>query len=408
MSIAPRARLWWLCVVAVVGGCSSDVPPAPIVDVEIAVSAAESSASLSVTPVAMARESEVGEREPALARVGRGGGVERDPVVQSALLPPVIPGTTLSLAGQAGTNTKPKPPNAIDTVGPNHYVQVVSSQIEIWNKAGGVVMAARNTSALWTGYVGTNAGNKCATQNDGDAVVLYDQIAGRWVITQFSLPSGNTIGGPSFQCVAVSKTGDPTGAYWLYDFKYSATVNELPRVSVWPDAYYASFNLYNLSTTTQTYLGPDLCAFDRAAMLQGHPATQICFALCATYYADLPVNFDGVVPPPRGTPGFFLGLGFDAAGNTNNTLVMWKLHADFAAPASSTITGPTAISVDPFTAICAGVATDNSVPQNTIQLSGASNVPENQHTKHNNNTNKTKQNNHNNKTNTTKKNRWYE
>src|SRR3569833_846750 len=375
MSIAPRARLWWLCVVAVVGGCSSDVPPAPIVDVEIAVSAAESSASLSDTPVARGRESEVGEREPALARVGRGGGVERDPVVQSALLPPVIPGTTLSFAGQAGTSTGPNPPDANGAVGPNYYVQVVSSQIEIWNKAGGVVMAARNTSALWTGYVGTNAGNKCATQNDGDAVVLYDQIADRWVVTQFSLPSGNTIGGPSFQCVAVSKTGDPTGAYWLYDFKYSATVNELPRVSVWPDAYYASFNLYNLSTTTQTYLGPDLCAFDRAAMLHGRPASQICFAQCATYFADLPVNFDGVVPPPRGTPGFFVGLGFDAAGNTNNTLVMWKLHADFAAPASSTITGPTAISVDPFTAICAGVATDNCVPQNTIQLSGASNVP---------------------------------
>src|SRR3569833_1893309 len=154
MSIAPRARLWWLCVVAVVGGCSSDVPPAPIVDVEIAVSAAESSASLSVTPGAMARESDVGEREPALARVGRGGGVERDTVVLSALLPPVIPGTTLSFAGQAGTSTGPKPPDANGAVGPNHYVQVVSSQIEIWNKAGGVVVAARNTSALWTGYVG--------------------------------------------------------------------------------------------------------------------------------------------------------------------------------------------------------------------------------------------------------------
>ena len=144
MAIAPRARLWWFCVVAVVGGCSSDLPPAPIEEVEIAVSAAESSASLSDTPVAMARESEVGEREPALVRVGRGGGVERDPVVQNTLLPPVTPGTTLSFAGQAGTGTGPNPPDANGAVGPNHYVQVVSSQTEIWNKAGDGMHAAHD------------------------------------------------------------------------------------------------------------------------------------------------------------------------------------------------------------------------------------------------------------------------
>ena len=132
---------------------------------------------------------------------------------------------------------------------------------------------------LWTGYVGTNAGNACATQNDGDPVVLYDQLADRWFVTQFSLPNFDNNTGPSFQCVAVSKTGDPTGAYNLYDFQYSAVINDYGKFGVWPDAYYASFN--NFSATGSQ--GANVCAYDRAKMLAGMPATQQCVAKSALF-----------------------------------------------------------------------------------------------------------------------------
>lgn len=47
-------------------------------------------------------------------------------------------------------------------------------------------------------------------------MVLYDQLAGRWVISQFASASG---GAPiTDECVAVSTTGDATGTYNCYAF----------------------------------------------------------------------------------------------------------------------------------------------------------------------------------------------
>jgi len=287
------------------------------------------------------------------------GSFQPDPVVQSFLLPPRIPPTILNFFGLQGPGAG-TPPDANGAVGPNHYVQTVNSNIEIWNKSGTVIAPSRSLSTLWTGYVGTNAGNGCAMRNDGDPHVLYDQLADRWFITQFSIPNIGTNGGPSFQCVAVSRTGDPTGQYWLYDFRYNVSVNDFAMFAVWPDAYLATFNMYN----NNTFQGANLCAYNRANMLQGNLATQICFQQGATTFAVLPANADGKIPPPRGAPAMYMGLGTDSAGNFNNTLSLWKLQADFATPANSTLLGPTSISVAAYTGTCTTGTTD-CVPQPT-------------------------------------------
>jgi hypothetical protein len=49
-----------------------------------------------------------------------------------------------------------------------------------------------------------------------------NQLANRWVVTQFAFPNG-TGSGPYEQCVAVSQTGDATGAYYRYEFVISQT-----------------------------------------------------------------------------------------------------------------------------------------------------------------------------------------
>jgi len=85
----------------------------------------------------------------------------------------------------AGCTTTGDPPDTNGVVGLNHYVQVVNGGIAAWSKNGTIALTPRYLKTLWTGYVGTNAGNACATQNDGDPVVLYDQLADRWFVTQF-------------------------------------------------------------------------------------------------------------------------------------------------------------------------------------------------------------------------------
>ncbi len=286
-----------------------------------------------------------------------------DPVRQPDAPRLAMPPSIVDFLGQGATQpvemcTFPNPPPSCTTTGlppdtngaagPNHYVQTVNGGIGIWSKSGTIVKAPELLNLLWAGYTGTNPGNACATQNDGDPVVLYDQLADRWFISQFSLPNGGNTA-PSFQCVAVSKTGDPTGAYWLYDFKYNEALNDYPKFGVWPDAYYATFNMFSATG----YDGDDLCAMDRVSMLAGMPATQQCFLqMSQNVFGALPASVDGPIPPHRGEPGFFVELGEDAMGNFNNTLGLWTLHVDWTTPANSMLTGPTFIPVAAYTPTC--------------------------------------------------------
>jgi MYXO-CTERM domain-containing protein len=283
--------------------------------------------------------------------------VTPDPVVQKDVPIVNMPAALNSFAGQGKsvtpTTVTGTPPDTNGAVGPNHYVQVVNGGIAIWDKTGTIKQTAKLTNGLWSGYTGTNAGNGCAANNDGDPVVVYDQLADRWFVTQFSLP--NLDSAPNYQCVAVSKTPDPTGAYYLYDFKYDG-LNDYGKFGIWPDGYYATYNIFNGNGFT----GGDLCVFDRVSMLAGKPATQQCFQQTADYGGMLPVSLDGKIPPPRGTPGFFIGLDKDPNG-----LAIWKLKVDWTTPANSKMTGPIVLPVAAYTPACDGA-------QSCIPVTGGS------------------------------------
>src|SRR5205814_10643261 len=105
------------------------------------------------------------------------------------------------------------PPDTNGDVGPNHYVQTVNVDFAVFNKSGTALFGPVPINTLWSGF-----GAGCQTNNDGDPVVLYDPIADRWIISQFSVSTT-----PFLQCVAVSQTGDPTGSYFRYSFQYGST-----------------------------------------------------------------------------------------------------------------------------------------------------------------------------------------
>ena len=119
------------------------------------------------------------------------------------------------------------PPDPDGEIGPNHYVQMVNLKIQIFNRTGTSVFGPVNTNTLWAGF-----GGACETENAGDPVVLYDQLANRWLISQFSDSTA-----PFFNCVAISQTPDPTGAYYRYAFS-APSFPDYPKYGVWPDGYY--------------------------------------------------------------------------------------------------------------------------------------------------------------------------
>lgn len=224
------------------------------------------------------------------------------------------------------------PPDTIGDVGPNHYVQSVNSSWRVFNKSGAPLTPVMTLGSLWASIPGP-----CANTNAGDPIVLYDSFADRWLITQFC-----TVANPfNHQLIAISQTGDPTGAYYVYDFMMpNNKFNDYPKFGVWPDGYYMTDNQFNQAGTA--FLGAGVFAFDRAKMLAGDPtASYIYFDVengNPNIGGMLPADADGLIPPPAGAPcpfAYFIATEF---GDASDGLRLFDFHADFDTPANSTFT----------------------------------------------------------------------
>jgi len=275
-----------------------------------------------------------------------------DPVLQSSFavsnqggINAPIPGVNFAgVSNIAGVY----PPDTNGDVGPNHYVQMVNLHFAIYSKTGALLYGPAANNLLWTGF-----GGSCETRNDGDPVVLYDKIADRWILSQFTAVN------PYGECIAVSTTGDPTGSYYRYFFQLSTTVfYDYPKLGIWPDGYYLTANRF-----TTTFQGASAIVLDRAAILTGAAASYQQFTTSTVYGALLPSSLDGSTLPPAGSPDFIAEIGTSA-------LHLWKLHVDWANPANSTFTGPTTLSVAGYNQLCP--TTRNCVPQpgTTVKLDG--------------------------------------
>jgi hypothetical protein len=225
------------------------------------------------------------------------------------------------------------PPDTNGAVGTTQYVQLVNTVFTVYSKStGAVITGPTATNTLWSGFGGT-----CQTANDGDGTVAFDKLANRWVFQQFVVSST-----PYMECIAVSQTSDATGAYNRYAFTFgNMDFPDYPKLGVWPDAYYMSFNIF---LNGVSFIGPDACAYDRTNMLTGATARPMqCFQQSSSLNPLLPSDLDGTTAPPSGEPNFFMTFG------SSGVLELFKYHVDFTTPANSTFTGPTNISVAAFT-----------------------------------------------------------
>jgi hypothetical protein len=288
---------------------------------------------------------------PALKPVRPGRPNSMNPHVQSSFGTALIPTASNNFDGVGNGFTGPNgtftvasaPPDTNGAVGPQDYVQTVNTDFAVFNKdatrgaIGSVRYGPVAINTLWSGF-----GGLCQTDNDGDPTVVYDGMANRWVISQFAVTNPN----PNFyQCIAVSTTSDPTGSYYRYAFSYT-NFPDYPKMGVWPDGYYVTYNLFNAAGTT--FLGAQDCAFNRSQMLTGAAATQQCFTTSTSYGGLLPANLDSPTQPPAGSPNYVVAL------DTTTSLAFWKFHVDWATPANSTFTGPSSIAVASYAQACGG------------------------------------------------------
>jgi hypothetical protein len=244
------------------------------------------------------------------------------------------------------------PPDTNGAVGATQFVQMVNVTVAVYDKSNGTLQlgpAAIHT--LWTGFGGLCefGGGTPTFADGGDPVVLYDHLAGRWLVTQLQYDTTFT---HTAQCLAVSTSSDATGSYNRYEFDFGSNFPDYPKFGIWPDAYYNSINVF----PPHSFAGAQACAFNRNAMLAGASASAICFQQPSTVSSLLPADLDGSAPP-AGSPNYYVGL----ADSTH--LNFFRFHVDFSHPANSRFSGPTLVSVAPYSEICARAATVSCIPE---------------------------------------------
>jgi hypothetical protein len=234
-----------------------------------------------------------------------------------------------NFVGASSSESGSFPPDPTGAVGPNHYVHSVNALVKIFDKTGGLLVGPVNLGA----FLGSTS--------FGDPIVLYDQLADRWIVSGFgNLNASNDL------LYGVSETSDPTGSYNVYSYTFSS-LPDYPHYAVWHDGYYGTINLGGFAS-----LG---VVMERDVMLAGGPDPQILmFSL-----PDIVDNPNQVKSPAAanllGTtvdtslPGYITYLQDDAWGGIGfDHLKVWEIAVDWDDINSSTISAPQEIPTDPF------------------------------------------------------------
>jgi len=313
-------------------------------------------------------------------------------------------GLGVGFEGPQGKANVRNPSDNSLAVGPDHIFQTVNTRVAIYTKKG---RRFHQTGKVLYGPVVTNAvfagfGGQCETRNNGDAVVRYDQLAGRWLIVmpifgrgpvrpdqpepgkdgqpaQTSPPgrpgqpgspfqlvppaepnpanpnraTPTTAGqGPFSMCYAVSLTSDPLGKYYRYEF-LRPFFPDYPRPAIWPDGYYLP------TSTSDDLIQKHACVVERNKMLRGLPATEQCFVIDGVNFLNN-ADIDGMGLPPRGAPNIMMAAGGAQLKNIlfDNVILVWKFHVDWQNPVNTGLAGPTKILVAPYQYLCGGQLTN--------------------------------------------------
>ena len=176
------------------------------------------------------------------------------------------------------------PPDPVGAIGPNHYVQAINLALSVYARNGTQLLGPIDLGSLWDGF----AVPQCAYDFAGDPVVVYDQLADRWLISQFSDPAG-----PQYwECIAISQTGDPTGAYYRYAFSTGVNFPDYPKLGLWTDSYVLTTREFG---PTVEY-GIGVYALEKNKMINGQPARAVGFFLDGNDPSVLPLVGDGLLP----------------------------------------------------------------------------------------------------------------
>jgi hypothetical protein len=295
---------------------------------------------------------------------------------QGAVGTTAIPGPLFTFEGPSNEANfsifgfRVNPPDPVGDVGRNHYVAMVNLTYAIYSKTGTLLLGPADTGTLWAGF----PIDEC-TEPSGDPIVLYDEKADRWILTQFTtrgLPPDPP--NPFYNCLAVSVTGDPTGAYYRYAFTTDDRFPDYPKYGIWPRDDDDFVNEGSVTITAREFADQGegdesigIYALNRSQLMAGDPDTQVIeFQLTGppNLVGDglLPADFDGERLPRGNTRQLIVGSQDDGGpdGATFDALNVFQLDPNFQHPERSTFMLQDQLATAPFDSIypCAPTSRD--------------------------------------------------
>ncbi|MBA3704622.1 MAG: T9SS type A sorting domain-containing protein [Bacteroidetes bacterium] len=290
------------------------------------------------------------DRRKSLTKTNRNAvPLEEDPIAQKnngnrSMMSPI--------ANWDGIGGSSDPLDPSGSAGPNHYVQAINVSYRVFDKTGTPLINAKSLSTLWSG-----------STNDGDPIVLYDKFADRWFISQFQ-SSGNKV------LIAISKTPDPTGAFYTYTFvPASSDFPDYLKFSIWSDGYYMSTNF---STKR-------MVVFERVKMLAGDATARMVVKTMPSIPEDgffCPLSTDAAGQlPPSGTHSYMFTFEDDgwASGNTDQIRI-YKMTTDWTTPTNTTIVLDQTLPTQPFDAVLGTNWNDISQKGTTKKIDGIASI----------------------------------
>jgi len=249
------------------------------------------------------------------------------------------------------------PPDPNGDVGPNHYVEMINLVFAVYSKSGALLLGPVDTGSLWAGFAVPDC-----TDPSGDPVVLYDQLADRWILSQFTTSGLDDPTKPFWNCVAISTTGDPTGSYYRYAFVTTQPGDlfffpDYPKYGVWTDSYVLTTREFG---PTVEY-GIGVYALEKNKMINGQPARAVKFFIDGNDPDLLPLVGDGLLPadidgkqkPLTDTAIPIVGTQDDGGpyGATSDALNIWNLFIKWRSTPIASLTLAAQLPVAAFDSI---------------------------------------------------------
>ena len=249
-----------------------------------------------------------------------------------------IPSKTPELVFETGSSNS-QPTDPAGAVGPNHYISVINTAFQIFDKSG---------NSLTGGLVSPNptifpSGGCC------DLTASYDNVADRWILSFLG-------GGVQ---VAVSDGPDPVNDSWTV-YSYSA-VSDYQKLSVWRDGYYMTEN---------TGSANKLHVFQRDAMIdaasEGTEPQILSFSLpglvTSGFHSPQVLNISNDNWPTTGGATVMYMQDDAWSGVDTDHVKLWNVDIDWETPENSEVSAAVELSTTEFVSVFDGGSFSN-LPQ---------------------------------------------